>query len=367
MNRILIKMHFAILAVALLAGVSGAQGSATWTYTGNLSQARFNAQAALLRNGKVLVVGGQDKLRDPLMVFLSELYDPAGGQWMPSGLTNSVRLNSTATALPNGRVLAAGGCADASCNTALTSAELYDPATGFWSLTGRLLTGRSYHTATLLKNGKVLVAGGCYSVCGIYTLNSAELYDPATGGWSATGSMIAARAEHTATLLPSGKVLVAGGISGANIVSSAEVYDPATGKWSRAGAMISARRFAQAVALRNGKAMVMGGQNYTATLATSEIFNPKTNRWSYAGNMSSPRLYFAAVTLLNGKVLAIGGADPSTILPSADIYDPATGGWSPAGSMNQGRIYFTATTLADGRVLAAAGNVGDDTSELYAP
>jgi hypothetical protein len=113
--------------------------------------------------------------------------------------------------------------------------------------------------------------------------------------------------------------------------------------------------------------LVAGGQNYTATLSASEIYDPALNRWSKTGSMSTPRLYFVAVPLLTGKVLAVGGANPSVILASAELYDPITGRWSPTGSMNVGRIYFTATVLADGRVLAAAGNVGDNTAELYQP
>jgi hypothetical protein len=164
-----------------------------------------------------------------------------------------------------------------------------------------MVAGRAYHTATLLPNGKVLVAGGCYDVCRIYNLSSAELYDPFTGTWSATSSMANARAQHTATLLPNGKVLVAGGISGSNIVASAEIYDPATGAWSPAGNMVNARRFAQATLLSTGKVLVAGGQNYSATLAAAEIYDPALNRWSKTGSMSTPRLYFVAVPLLNGK------------------------------------------------------------------
>ena len=354
------KTYFLILLL-LVATSIGALTSGVWTLTGSLNQARFNHQAVLLNNGKVLVLGGQYQLRHAKIIFLSELYDPSTGTWTASGNTNGAHINSTATLLANGKVLAAGG------SLASATSELYDPNTGTWSLTGNMVAGRAYHTATLMASGKVLDAGGCYDVCGIYNMSSAELYDPFTGTWSATGSMVAARAQHTATLLPSGKVLVAGGISGSDIVASAEIYDPATGKWSPAGNMPNGRRFAQAALLTTGKVLVAGGQNYSATLAAADVYDPATNRWSATGRMSTPRLYFVATTLLNGKVMAVGGANPSTILSSAELYNPATGRWSSTGSMNVGRVYFTATVLTDGRVLAAAGNVGDKTAELYQP
>ena len=350
-----------VQAVDAVYAASAAQVSGAWAFTGSLNQARFNHTAVLLNSGKVLVIGGQYQLRHAKAIFLSELYDPSSGSWTASGNTNGAHINSTATLMANGKVLAVGG------SLASAVAELYDPKTGTWSLTGNLVAGRAYHTATLLTNGKVLVAGGCYDVCGIYNMSSAELYDPSNGRWSTTGSMTIARAQHTATLLPNGKVLVAGGISGSNIVASAEVYDPASGTWSSGGNMKNARRFAQSALLSTGKVLVVGGQNYNTTLAAAEIFDPATNKWSTTGSMSTPRLYFVATPLLNGKVMAVGGANPSVILSSAELYDSATGRWSSTGSMKVGRIYFTATVLGDGRVLAAAGNVGDNTAELYQP
>jgi hypothetical protein len=358
---------YAVIALMLLAVSIVAQTSGTWMYTGHLNAARFNHSAVRLNTGKVLVFGGQYQLRHSKAILLSELYDPATGVWTAGSNSNGSLEYGTATLLLSGKVLATRGCIDNSCNNSLGSAELYDPASGTWSLTGNMVTPREYHTATQLTNGKVLVAGGCYSACGIYNMTNAELYDPASGTWSATGSMTTARAQHTATLLPNGKVLVTGGISGSNIVASAEVYDPTTRTWSAVASMANARRFAQAALLNNGKVLVMGGQNLTVTLSAAETYDPTVNKWSSAGKMSSPRLYFAAAPLPQGRVLAVGGADPSNILASADVYDPSTGRWSATGSMNLGRVYFTATALVDGRVLAAAGNVGDYTAELYQP
>src|SRR5439155_245673 len=193
----------------------------SWVPTGSLFTARTRHTATLLPNGKVLVAGGNN---GPALSS-AELYDPATGMWAATGSLGTARERPTATLLPNGKVLVAGGASNES--NFLNSAELYDPASGTWTATGSLGTARAYHTATLLSNGKVLVAAGGGSS---NSLSSAELYDPATGSWSSTGSLGTAREEHTATLLASGKVLVAGGIdSNINTSSSAELYDQGLG------------------------------------------------------------------------------------------------------------------------------------------
>ena len=272
----------------------------TWSVTGSLNIARYLHTATLLQNGKVLVAGGADgdnraELYDPatrnverdrrsrngplwansdpapkrpgsdsgrmndndvIPTFLTsaELYDPVTGTWSVTGNLNASRTDHTATLLPDGRVLIAAGVIDnwapshggfAVSPTSLNSAELYDPATGTWSVTASLNTIRTSHTATLLPNGKVLVAGGYYWTidgntpndgtypcgdtliisCSPKNLNAAELYDVATGTWSVTASLNTPRSSHTATLLRNGKVLVVGGSNGTGVLSSAELYN----------------------------------------------------------------------------------------------------------------------------------------------
>jgi hypothetical protein len=187
--------------------------------------ARENHTATLLPSGKVLVVGGFADNGGRLSS--SELYDPAAGSWSSTGSLGTGREGHTATLLPSGKVLVAGG---GIVGSSLSSAELYDPAIGSWSSTGSLGTEREGQTATLLPSGKVLVTAGLTNGPPIRFLSSAELYDPATGSWSSTDSVHTARFSHTATLLPSGKVLAAaGGQSSSGELNSAELYDTGLG------------------------------------------------------------------------------------------------------------------------------------------
>ena len=249
--------------------------SGTWTATGSLGAARGEHTATLLPNGKVLVAGGVSNSYSFLVN--AELYDPASGTWTATGSLGAARSDHTATLLPNGKVLVAGGFngnLDTGFN--LASAELYDPASGTWTATGSLGAARSDHTATLLPNGKVLVAGGFNDS---NRLASAELYDPASGTWTATGSLGAARNGHIATLLPNGKVLVAGGFNGdsdSSILVSAELYDPASGTWSATGSLVFARGAHTATLLPNGRVLIAAGVGpggvQEFVLATAELY-----------------------------------------------------------------------------------------------
>src|SRR5215813_9815331 len=202
----------------------------------------------------------------------------AGGTWSPTGHMTVGRHGHTATLLPDGRVLVAGGCLDNSCpQGAFASAELYDPASGTWSATGSMSVGRLFHTATRLLDGRVLVAGGFGSAPG--ELASAEIYDPKTGTWSATGSTSVGTFGFLATRLRDGRVLVAGG--GANF-TSAELYDPTTGTWSATGSS-SVGGIGTATLLMDG--MVLGANGGT-TGTSAELYDPGTGVWSATGNQS---------------------------------------------------------------------------------
>jgi len=213
-----------------------------WDFTGSVHTARYYHTATLLSDGRVLVAGGTGARPETFPypgIASTELYDPGTGTWTVTGNLNAGRLLHTATLLPNGRVLVAGGWPDHTHNGIMASAELYDPATGTWTRTGSMNVGRAAHTATLLFNGKVLVVGASRGFP-----NSAELYDPATGNWSFTGSTVTPLfGYHTATLLANGKVLVAAGYdSNGNVSANAQLYDPATGTWTATGSLTTARQ-----------------------------------------------------------------------------------------------------------------------------
>src|SRR5271165_2939108 len=266
-----------------------------WTLTGALHTDRLEHTATHLPSGKVLVAGGW--WGQFLTLASTEVYDPVTGQWTPTGLLHTARFAHTATLLPSGTVLVAGG-GDWNAAAPFASAELYDPATGQRTLTGALNTARTDHTATLLPSGKVLVAGGDNSLT---TFASAELYDPATGQWTLTGALNTARTDRTATLLPSGKVLVVGGSTkpvGGDYLDTAEVYDSATGQWTLTGALHTARADHTATLLPSGQVLVAGGFGGSPlsqlSLASTEVYNPAMGQWVLTAALNTPREYHTA-------------------------------------------------------------------------
>jgi N-acetylneuraminic acid mutarotase len=283
------------------------------------------------------------------------------GVWTVTGSLHEARSNHTATLLQNGKVLVAGGYGSA----ALASAELYDPATNLWSFTGPLANVRFQHTATLLANGKVLVAGGRNA--SNVPVKTAELYDPAAGSWTTVGSFLEARYGHTATLLQNGKVLIVGGIGNSGSMVFVEVFDPASNTWTTAQTLHTARSFHQATLLPDGRLLASGGLGVSDFLSSVEIYNPGTNTWSNAASLLTGRGYHQAILLGNGKVLVAGGApDAFHELASAELYDPVGNNWFPAESMGFTRESPTATLLQDGRTLIAGTTFGSHrTSEVY--
>lgn len=346
------------------------QANGGWTVTGSMATVRREHTATLLQNGKVLVAGGFNNAIGE--VATAELYDPTTGTWTNTGNLSIARHGHTATLLPNGKVLVAGGYNEVQT---LAQAELYDPATGTWTNTGHLNDTRGHHTATLLPNGKLLVAGGY-----IYTngqsqyLSSAELYDPASGTWTLTGSLTITRSSHTATLLPNGNVLVAGGRNDDRVLSIAELYDPLSGSWATTGSLSQRRYVHTATLLSTGKVLVAGGANpENSPLKSAELYDPTTGTWTETAALASARWSHTATLLANGQVLVAGGhaldvfdGSPPGIasyaLKRTELYDPTLGTWTAAGRLTTGREQHTATLLPDGQVLVTGGYSSRDTT-----
>jgi hypothetical protein len=280
------------------------------------------------------------------------------------------RAAHTATLLRDGRVLIAGGFGDDGGEEA--TAELYDPRTRTFSFTGSMSVGRQSHTATLLKNGRVLIAGG-YDPRGD-RLASAELYDPRTGRFMPTGRMSTPRGGHTATLLSDGRVLIVGGTGpGYTFLKSAELYDPHTRRFTPTGSMSVPRESATATLLQDGRLLIAGGHAGRHAdiriYASTELYSATTGRFSRGPDMSIPRHKHDAVLLSDGQVLIVAGSDERDdqgLYDSAELFDPATDSFATTGSLHEGRYKMQGTTilLADGRALVCCGGPG---AELFDP
>ena len=366
-----------ILTVAAFLQFGQKVEAASFQPTASMTTARFYHTATLLANGKVLVTGGaQIGPGSNIPLSSAEIYDPATGNWTSTGTMSAGRYVHTGTLLANGKVMVAGGYTLVSgALSSASSAEIYDPATGTWTSAGTMSATRRFHTATLLTNGNVMVVGGFDDASG-HALSTAEMYDATTGNWTSTGTLSAGRERHTATLLANSKAIVMGGYDGNGYaLSSAEIYDAATGNWTSTGNMSAVRQNHAATLLTNGSVMVLGGADASGNgLSSAEIYDPTTGNWTSTGTMSAVRRGHTATLLVDGKVLVTGGYNDSGQYLNAEIYDPAMGNWTSAGPMSDVLGAHTATLLTNGKVLIAGGvrqdsklgTVGTSSAELYA-
>ena len=365
-----------VVALALAASTLSFAASGTWSSTGTMISARDGHTATILTNGKILAVGGTN---NGVALTSAELYNSASGTWASTGSMNTARSHARAVLLSNGSVLVMGGCVNDCLSATTKSAELYNPTSGTFTVTGSMVQARAEFGVTLLASGQVLVAGGCtaYDANGcLSTTTKAEIYDPTSGTWKSTGALRAARHAMTATLLASGKVLVAGGATSANdALNSTELYDPTAKTWTVGTKMVQARSDYASIMLGTGKVLFMGGENINGvSIKNVELYDPTTGKFAATGNMTATRVEHTAVLLANGKVLVSGGnnqtVNGATPLASAELYNPASGAWSTTGSMSNARAGHTSTVLHNGKVVNAGGSdaVNElDSAEMYTP
>ncbi len=395
-------------------------GEGVWKLTGSLGVVHYDAQLKLLTDGRVLEIGGQNSMFGTT-ITTTEIYDPKTRTWSNTGNLNTARSAYSATRLDGpacrsaappsycGDVLVAGGSPNsASTNTPLNTAELYDSASGAWTNTsGNLNAARSQHAATLLDGpechaaspptycGKVLVSGGLSNVpTGGTVLSSAELFDPETGQWTLTGTLKRTARLTTSVLLPTGKVLLPGGNGGGR--DAAEVYDPSTGNWSDTGKLNIGRERQSVVVLNDGKVLTASGINPGDPPAlgrplqagdSGEIYDAATGTWTLTSRLTTAaRNNHDTAVLPSGKVLLSGGGRGGV---TSEVFDPAANTWKSAGLLNISRgsghpqtSSYDTVVLSSGREgfaadpavcgndcgkVLVAGNNDDRSAELYTP
>lgn len=371
------RLTIALIAVVLFAAntLAFAQ-SGTWAFTGSVRGSRDGHTANLLPDGTVLAAGGE---LNGAALNSSEVYSASTLSWSTVGNLNVARNNASSVVLPVGSAMVIGGCSGNCQSSTLASAEIYNATTRAWTSTGSMSTARAYFGAAMLSTGKILVAGGCTSFnangCAAVTAK-AEIYDPSTGKFSATGSLAVARASFGIAALANGKVLIAGGeTAAADGLSSSEIYDPSTGKFTLTGKLNVARGEHKAILLSTGNVLVVGGVDSTgASTLKTETYNPSTGKWTLSGNLNNSRVDFGMAMLSSGNVLISGGTKvtltTNTVLSSAESYNPSTGVWTKTGSLKNARTGHTSTRLNSGLVLDASGSgsTQDLTSaEVYTP
>lgn len=359
-----------------------------WSSTGPLATPLlYEHSATLLRTGKVLVVAGFDAKS-------TQLYDPVKNRWDRTGPLSRPPNAHTATLLADGKVLVVSGAFQID---EAGFAEVYDPRSETWAPVGSVRVGRS-HTATALQDGKVLavggIVGGTVENPGHSVLTSAELYDPAKKEWTATGPIGMGRADHSAVPLADGKVLVAGG-RGEELgfsLNVAEIYDPATGNWQLApSVMKNGRAKSTATLTPDGRVLVVGGTlliegtgrtkellGRRAVMSATELYDPRKGQWLQSANLGEARRSHAATALPGGQLLVTGGADDSedpsgrSFISSAELYDPGNRTWQAARRMPVTPLVHTATALVKkpcgsncGKVLVVGRTDAEGSAHLF--
>jgi hypothetical protein len=279
----------------------------------------------------------------------------SGAAVVATGNLSVQRMSHTATLLEDGSVLVAGGGALLPGWPVWASAEVYDPAAGLFRAVGNMTIPRTHHTATKLPDGKVLITGGIPSVDfstppNQPVLATAEVYDPSTQTFTRTGDLHFARWRHAAVLLPSGKVLLLGGTRGQD--TPAELYDPSTGTFTETGSpMVKSITPAVTVLLQNGHVLVASAVD--ANNAGAEVYDPETGIFSRTGAMVYPHFWPSSATVLPDGRLLLTKSILDWFSTATELYDPTTGQFTAGPDMERLRSLITATPLANGDVLIA--------------
>lgn len=369
--------RIAILALSLISIDVCAQSAPSFvppSGTTPMNTGRYDAASTLLKSGNLLLAGGGG----PAGPFLNtlELYNYRTNTFAPAAnlpQMSTLRANETATLLPQGRVLIAGGAVDNSTWTDTT--DIFDPVSRTITAGPHMSNQREGATAKLLSNGLVLIAGGRD---GGGTLNTVDLYDPANKSITPGPPMNVARYDSAAVILPNGNLMMFGGfgaVTQAQPLDSTEIYSPSLNKWAASPpTMMDARGGAQATRLSNGNVLITGGTNATTgVLNTTEIYNPVNRTFTAGPDMNDPRKFHAQMRLANGQVLIAGGYSDNTgtaVLDTTDIYHPLTGKITTGPLMNDPRGLAAGARFANGTVLIAGGSNGTiilDTTDLYVP
>lgn len=348
-------MRFPESALAVALALSACLATGAGTEDVQLSTPRAAHASIVLDDGRVLLIGGcvRDGCEAGPNSATVDIFDPGSRTITEAGRLIGIRVSAKAARLPDGRVLIVGGW---EAGEASADAEIFDPATGRSRSAGTLSTTRGDVSVATLADGRILIVGG---FDGRRRLAGADIFDPATDTFTAAGPLNEARSATESVLLSDGRVLVVGGTVGrpgaTAPLASAEIFDPATGRFTPTGSMGEARHKHAALRLMDGRVLVIAGSDEgdrDGKKQTLEIFDPVRGEFAPAGTLRQARykLGDAVVLLPDGRVLIAGGA------PHPEIYDPATGSseamaFDLGGSWN----FMTAARLADGRVLLAGG------------
>ncbi len=359
----------------------------------NMTSPRFIHRTAKLADGRVLLTGGETANSPAAVITNSvDIFNPADNSITPAGPMTVQRWSHTATTLADGRVLVTGGRTGSTPATGvvLATAEIYDPATNAWTETaGPMNEARRSHAATLLHDGRVLVTGGGSGVATTSSpaIQSAEIFDPATGMFTVIGNMVTARSAHSATLLADNTVLITGGSAGIGTrypTKTAEIFNPADNSFKALAPMNFSHLAQNPGLLRDGR-LVQPSSYYNDThtaaggliTAESEIYDAGTRLFTPIEPMFKQRIDIGAIGLLDGSLLVAGGVTtspnfPSIFQSSSEIYDPMTGHWKLSGIMSSGRDEFSGLLLDDGRAMISGGFVSPGavllrSVEIYTP